>query len=485
MARDISLAEMQKYREVSTTPKATATEDINKRFGTNVGVSKKDLIRTEGKIAERKPSEEMAGDIFSKASQKKPIEGAGRAALSGLLLAGVPIERGVSAVAGGAGEVQQGLPLPARQAAMSGGAGDSLQPGGVAEFNPRTPEQSATIQMPVKGARMAGPAGVGQNIAENQPQMAQVFKQAGERVMQGIKGERVERFGDLIRREDLGGMNFMKEPAAVAADLFGGWQMTKAAGATLGANKAIGKMVTAWQERPVTNNPVILNQVKTIANKVKDIRSETGKAVESALNSVNPAQPLSAEQLPTWGRILDTMKTAGVNAVKKAKDPIIANVQKVRDLIQKKVPQKVWDGVQDATPEQAQVMQLWHKTSELIADGNPALTQAWGSYKNVMDTVRGVNKQLYANGQVTASKVINVFKSLKDAKAAGEQAPFIELQELWAQAPVVIKNIVKYNQTQAIKEGVSRTAQTAGRIVGFGAAAGGARTALETLDEGM
>lgn len=298
--------------------------------------------------------------------------------------------------------------------------------------------------------------------------------------LSGIKGERLGEFGDLVRTTGVGGK--FNEPIAKATGFLA---------ATGLANLATGDMIRSGA-RKMENS--ISRSLKR--GKVKNIRRSTrffkdqadqfSEGIDEAYTGMRSEyrgvfskikqniisgddavdlQDIVTRQPPSViNRIKKLSELRGgaqggatkVNKFRTVLEPNINSAKNIQKQIGREIPRKVWNGLEQATPEQVTMMDDYFKLGDIIAKNA-------GVEKGALLRINAKFSELHKLNQRITPVLKNVRGTTKtgirNIRSESMQGDLAELERFnkrfFKDGKEILKEIDRFNRNQKIKRGVT------------------------------
>lgn len=299
--------------------------------------------------------------------------------------------------------------------------------------------------------------------------------------IKGLTGKRMGQLGDIPRKIGV------PEPFSSAIGLFSVIGITNVA--------TRGKLVSSARkggEFAKTKIPKImgknytLNRAKLAADGMDDLYGGLSKEYDNLLDKAGNKMVDLKKAQDVIGRLPEKI----VNMIKRDRvvtrfkdgtiHPILKNLKRMREVIRKSVPKKVWNGKAIADTEQHFLKEAYHDLGNIMAEGSDDLVRLNARYKSFMQMRDTLGRVLYdADGNVKAKGLENMFKPGAERV---RQVFFERFAQQWPKAQQIIKDVVKFNKRQVFKQRVGKGAWWLG-VGGAGGVGGyfGARSLLNQL----
>lgn len=400
------------------------------------------LERTERMIAERPRAWPTLMEEIKKPLEpwEVGIQHITRGPALGIKALGVPWERGEAAIANLMMQMQQPERLP-----------------------PLTREQAR--EMPLRKV-------VGYDIKRARELFEPAWK--------GLKGERPGRFEDVFRR-------------AGAPDILstvGGILVTMGI-ANLATRGKLLNSVKKGQEFLKSKIPTkmgkdyALNRAKVASEGLDDLYKGLSNEYETTLGRIGNRMVNLKKAQDAINRLPQTI----INKISKDKlltryrdgtiHPQLRNLKRIREILRKSVPDRIWSGRQPGTPETHLVGEIYDDISNLMVEGNPELVALNRRYAEFMRMKKTLGTVLYDQfGNVKSKGLMGLFRP---GAERNKQIFFQKFAQMWPRAQQIMKDMIKFSRRERMLRGAGRAARW---LTIGGGGIYGVRRILQGLEEG-
>jgi len=310
-------------------------------------------------------------------------------------------------------------------------------------------------------------------------------------MFKGATGEDKSQLGDLVRTTGFGGI--INEPLASSAGFFAtiGVMNLATKGKLLeGGNKIKSSIQKVRQISKDNKRFFFKERAEMLSEGADDVITSMRHEFDDLYgriggNTVGPEDQAiiqeAVDKIPaaTFKRFAKLEKLD----LKADKLPADLNtIKKLKGVIGRTVPKKVWSGIDDATPEQSQLINTYHDINDIIANnaGSDALRSELlalnKKYKEGLGFRNIINK-------FTKTQSTGVTKtSIRNIRSSSNQGTLAELEsfadKFYPKTIEILRDIDKFNRFQGIKKGVNTALK-----FGIGVEAGRRFVARPLLDK--
>lgn len=284
-------------------------------------------------------------------------------------------------------------------------------------------------------------------------------------LMKGVKGEKLGQLGDLVRTTGFGGA--MNEPLANVAGFMSTVGLTNLAtkGKLFqGARKVREAIKTTGQARKAEKAFFFKRRADMLADGSDDVVSSVRQEYDELYkkignNIIGPDDKAVVQEavkiIPkqTFNRFAKLEK---LDVSKGVLEADLNTVKKIKGVIGRTIPKKVWSGLDDATPEQSRLMDIYHDLNDVMAknagDSKDVLLALNKKYKEVLGFRNIITKMTKTQGTgVTKTSIRNI-------RSASNQGNLAELEafskKFFPKTQDILKDIDRFNRSEKIKKGV-------------------------------
>ena len=330
----------------------------------------------------------------------------------------------------------------------------------------------------------------GKAVKEGTPLAETGVSKAGMEIIKGLTGEKFGTPGDI------GVMAGMPEPLADIADFF----------SFIGASNLLskGKLIDGAKKTVRASKATLTKKAAIKQYKNKQYNVNKAKEIMGGLDDVHDG--ISNNYDAKWNSIADDLLPEGSTVEGYAKLPknilnkisldkslrrypdgkIIAskgNVNKVRGIIRRSVPSKVWNGKAVGDVNTANLQDVYFDFGDLVAQGDDELLALNRQYRDYMK----MRKVIYdvvtdSDGNPMGNGLKNLFTSKGDqgiknfftgaTNPATGQVETVGLGTVWGKAGKIIKSIERHNKKQFVLNWLEKT-------IGLGGAAQAGRRVVQ------
>jgi len=384
-----------------------------------------DKKRTEKLIAERPKAEEalmeevMQPWEFKKHPVKTTLGAVPRLLTTGLKTLAVPWQRAEAAIANPLMELQETQPLPPND------------PRNVSREVWQRLEKERTKE----GLKSVGKAGMA--------------------FWKGLTGERRGELGDIPRRT---GFPELASKFIGFGSMIG---LTNVAtrGSLISSAKKGERFIKTKMPRTMSKN-FVYNRSRLAADGLDELYGTLSKEYDDVLGkignrNIDPEKVTTVlEELPEY--IINRMK----RELGKEMAPTIETLKKMKGVLRKSVPSKVWSGRQIGNEGQGIIKDAYYRINNLMTEGNDELIALNRKYRDFMNMRNELARVIYDEyGNVKSKGLEGLFKQ---GAERNKQIFFEKFADQWPQAKQIMKDIIKFTKRQSLKRLIGRGALVLG-----------------------
>ena len=206
-----------------------------------------------------------------------------------------------------------------------------------------------------------------------------------------------------------------------------------------------------------------LDRSKKLGDGLDELYEGISKEYDNFYDKILPSGATKGQELVSKQAVQETLEQLPQNIINKISNyknldryqdesiaPTLNNLKNIKGILRKSVPTKIWSGRAIGNQDTAIIEQAYHGINDIMAQGNPDLTQLNQTYRNFMNMRKVIGRVIWdAEGNPMGNKLVDLYKK---GGEPGIRIFFEQFAQQWQPAQQIIKDINKFNQRQTIQK---------------------------------